>query len=96
MAQRHRIDYDEEALLTPEGNIPLGVLYLRRMLRRFDGNVIYASVAYNAGPTRAKHWVAQRGDLPVDEFVESIPFDETRAYDKRVYTAYLVYRALYG
>ncbi|MBI4083376.1 MAG: lytic transglycosylase domain-containing protein [Candidatus Lambdaproteobacteria bacterium] len=95
LAKRLGLPYAEEHLLTPEGNIPLGVVYLQRVLARFGGNILLASAAYNAGPTAVARWVSQYGKLPSDEFVESIPFDETRMYVKRVYTSYLIYRELY-
>ena len=50
------------------------------MLDRFDGRVERALAAYNAGPHRVVHWTAGRPDVPAEEFVESIPFTETRNY----------------
>jgi len=95
MARRARQPYDEAALLTPQGNIPLGVRYLKRVLRRFRGNIVHAAAAYNAGPGTVQRWVQRRGHLPTDEFVETIPYDETRRYVRRVFTSYLIYRDLY-
>ncbi len=95
LAQRGRISMDETALLLPEFNIPIGVLYLKNVLRRFDWNPIYAAAAYNAGPGAVMRWTRSLGPLPFDEFVERIPFDETQVYVKRVYASYLIYRQLY-
>jgi len=95
MAKRNGLAYDEERLHTPALNIPLGVLYLKRVLERFDGNPFYAAAAYNAGPGNARRWVKRYGDLPLDGFVERIPFGETQRYVKRVILSYLVYRKLY-
>ncbi|MEM7257653.1 MAG: transglycosylase SLT domain-containing protein [Pseudomonadota bacterium] len=70
-------------LIDSEVNIQLGVAYLDKMLRRFDGNVAYAAAAYNAGPSRVSKW-RENSDLPTDIWVETIPFDETRDYVKAV------------
>ena len=95
MAKAQRLPYDVTALTTPEGNIPLGVAYLARMISRFDGDLIHATAAYNAGPGNVKRWLRTMGDLPRDVFVESLPFEETRRYVKRVYGTYLIYQELY-
>ena len=50
---------------------------------RFDNNLAFAAAAYNAGPTRVKKWLADR-PVDTDLWVETIPFDETRAYVKAV------------
>jgi soluble lytic murein transglycosylase len=54
------------------------------MLRSFDRRVEYALAAYNAGPGAVTRWRQARGDLPVDIFVEEIPYAETRTYVSRV------------
>jgi soluble lytic murein transglycosylase len=95
LARGGRLPFAPESLLEPETNIPLGVRYLRAVLHRFDWNPIYAAAAYNAGPNAVLKWLRTRGHLPMDEFVESIPFEETQTYVKRVYTSYLIYRKLY-
>ena len=95
VARRNRLEYDDAALVEPSVNIPLGVLYLKRVLNRFDWNPVHAAAAYNAGPTAVKRWRTQFGNLPPAEFVERIPYDETRAYVKRVIASYLIYRQLY-
>jgi soluble lytic murein transglycosylase len=80
----------------PDVNVRLGVAYLRRLLDDFGGDPILALAAYNAGPGRARRWKADLASLPVDEFVESIPFSETRLYVKRVLFFEGAYAALYG
>jgi soluble lytic murein transglycosylase len=95
VAKHNGLDYDEELLHTPEFNIPIGTMYLKRVLERFDGNPVFAAAAYNAGPTNARRWVNRYGELPLDEFVERIPFGETQRYVKRVFLSYLVYTQLY-
>lgn len=70
-------------LLTPASNIELGSAYLRQILDRFRGNQMLATAAYNAGPARVRQWLpAQR--LAADQWVETIPFNETRKYVQSV------------
>ena len=59
------------------------------MLRRFDNNRVIASAAYNAGPGRADRWVKHK--LPVDVWIETIPFPETRNYVQRVLMGAAIY-----
>jgi soluble lytic murein transglycosylase len=85
VAKKQKIDLKtEEDVLRPETNIRLGLAYLRYLLDRFNGNHLLATVAYNAGPTRAKRWSERDRCLPSDVWVELIPFDQTRDYVQRV------------
>ncbi|ABS26156.1 transglycosylase SLT domain-containing protein [Anaeromyxobacter sp. Fw109-5] len=77
-------------------NIRIGARYLGQLLRRFDGRVALALAAYNAGGGAVSRWLEARGDLELDEFVEEIPYEETRGYVKRVLRSYAAYRLLYG
>jgi soluble lytic murein transglycosylase len=77
-------------------NVRLGVTYLKQRLDQFDGDVVLALAAYNAGPGRARRWKKELRDLPADEFVEAIPMSETRAYVKRVLFFQGAYASLYG
>jgi soluble lytic murein transglycosylase len=77
-------------------NIRFGARYLGQLIRRFDGSAPLALAAYNAGGGNVNRWLGERGDLEVDEFVEEIPFEETRGYVKRVLRSYSAYRLLYG
>lgn len=70
-------------LTDSEFNITLGTKYLDHVLSRFDRNIALAAAAYNAGPSRVKKWIAAR-PLAIDIWVETIPFDETRAYVQKV------------
>ena len=76
-------------LLDADHNIKLGSAYLGMMLRRFDNNRVIASAAYNAGPGRADRWVKHK--LPVDVWIETIPFPETRNYVQRVLMGAAIY-----
>jgi soluble lytic murein transglycosylase len=68
---------------------------LSHLLEQFDQNIIFALAAYNAGPHRVESWKVIRKDLEPLEFMESIPFFETRAYVKKVLRNYAIYLALY-
>jgi len=67
-------------LLDPETNIRLGCRYLRQMMDHFGGNAEYALAAYNAGDERVADWQNAGPYSGIDEFVESIPFTQTREY----------------
>lgn len=84
-----------DELKNPEVNIRLGTAYLKGLLTTFDGNVAFALAAYNAGPNKVKEWVALRSHLVPLEFIESIPYNETRDYVKRVIRNYYIYLTLY-
>ena len=80
----------------PATALALGTHYLRQMLDHFGGRVERALAAYNAGPTRVQSWVAARPDMSAEEFVESIPFVETRAYVMNILEHQDQYRRLYA
>jgi len=82
-------------LYNPSLNIKLGMNYLAQLLGQF-GKIEYAAAAYNAGPGRARQWIAERGSLDMDEWVESIPFSETRGYVQSVLRNSANYRRLYS
>ncbi|WP_082434542.1 lytic transglycosylase domain-containing protein [Devosia sp. A16] len=84
-----------------EYNTLLGSTYLKAQLERFDGSLLLAAAAYNAGAGNARKWVKTFGDPRSDAidpvvWVELIPVQETRTYVKRVLGNYLVYRARLG
>ena len=80
----------------PATALALGTHYFRLMLDRFGGRVEMALAAYNAGPTRVNSWVAARPNMSAEEFVESIPFVETRAYVMNILEHQEQYRRLYA
>lgn len=80
----------------PESNVWLGGWYLARLLDRYGGQLGPAIGAYNAGPGAMDKWMAARGGLELDEFVERVPYRETRRYIRRVLETYMVYRRLSG
>ncbi len=83
-------------LRDPDANLRLGARYLRQLLDTFPGDTAAALAAYNAGPGRVRAWKKASGLAPEDEFLESIPFSETRLYVKRVLFFQSVYSSLYG
>ena len=81
-------------LLDPETNIRLGTRYLRQTLNKFGGVPEFALAAYNAGDERVTDWQAAGPYQGVDEFVESIPFTETREYVEAILRNQETYRAI--
>jgi soluble lytic murein transglycosylase len=85
----------------PDYNARLGATYLSQMAGRFNGNVVMMSAAYNAGPARPDRWIARfgdprRGSLDIVDWVEMVPFRETRNYIMRVTESLPIYRARLG
>ncbi|RYZ69544.1 MAG: lytic murein transglycosylase, partial [Proteobacteria bacterium] len=88
--------FQTNSLLEPEVNIKLGTRYLQRLLEKFSGSIPLVAAGYNAGPHRVHAWVRNFGSLDMDEFIEHIPFLETRNYVKKVVRNYQVYSLLYS
>jgi soluble lytic murein transglycosylase len=88
-------DYSPSRVTDPDVNIALGTGYLRYVLDELDGSPVLAAAAYNAGPGRARRWKADR-PLEGAIYAESIPFNETRDYVKKVMSNTMYYAALYG
>jgi soluble lytic murein transglycosylase len=89
-------DFSVDQLYTPDVNLTLGVRYLGDLLDRFAGNPAYAVAAYNAGPEAVTRWLESGPPRAIEEFIEEIPFFETRAYVKRVLRSAWLYHAFYG
>jgi soluble lytic murein transglycosylase len=81
-------------LLDPETNIRLGCRYLRQMMEHFGGNQEYALAAYNAGDERVVDWQSAGPYHGIDEFVESIPFTQTREYVQAILRNIETYKAI--
>jgi soluble lytic murein transglycosylase len=88
--------FDPAGLTVPEYNIKLGTKHFRELLKAHDGNVVYSVAAYNAGAAAVERWRKNFRGLRQDEFIESIPYQETRDYVKKVYAGAAAYRQLYG
>ncbi len=87
-------DYRSALIHETEVNLKLGTYYMKNILTTFDNNAVMASAAYNAGPTRARQW---RGEKPLEGaiYIETIPFDETRDYVKKVMSNTVYYSKLF-
>jgi soluble lytic murein transglycosylase len=94
--QQHVRRYSASMLLVPNINLQLGTRYFRELLDHYNGNLEYALAAYNAGSDRVQDWVSNGNFKDPPEFVESIPFTETREYVQAIVRNAAVYRALYG
>lgn len=99
MARKSGLPFSALRLTSDAGyNATLGTAYLDDQLARFEGSYILTFIGYNAGPRRATQWVERYGDprgKPVEEvidWVERIPFTETRGYVQRVMENYQVYK----
>lgn len=100
VSRQMRTRYDRDALTVDPGyNISLGSKYLGDLIEEFDGSYIMAIAGYNAGPHRVRRWIKEFGDPrkpdvdPID-WIEQIPFTETRNYVQRVMENLQVYRAV--
>ena len=92
MARQLGLDWPGTSmLLDPQLNIRLGTRYLAQQADRFQGSPWLASAAYNAGPKPVQRWLGERGELPADIFIETIPFRETRDYVTRVLAFSVIY-----
>jgi soluble lytic murein transglycosylase len=97
LARKERVrPYRTEFLLIPQVNLKLGTIYFRQLMDEFKGQPEYALAAYNAGDDRVRTWLANGpyGSLP--EFVESIPFTQTREYVEAIMRNREMYHRLYA
>jgi soluble lytic murein transglycosylase len=82
----------DHSLFDPSVNIQLGSYYFKKLLQRFNGHVVLATAAYNAGPARVTKWLPSAGAMPADIWVETIPFRETRRYVASVLSYAIIYQ----
>ena len=95
MAAKQNARYRGDAsLYQPNINIPLGATYYRELMRRYERNRVKSLAAYNAGPSRVSRWSSD--ELPLDQWVDSLPFGETREYVQAVLTYTVIYRIKNG
>lgn len=87
--------FSPKYLLEPEQAIKIGTKYLQRLNKKFNQALPLVAASYNAGPHRVKNWLQLFGHLETDEFIEHIPFLETRNYVKKVITNSYIYSQLY-
>lgn len=89
-------DFHPDDLKNPWVNIKYGTWYLSERWDQFGGVPYYTMASYNAGPDAVSRWKKWGDKLPPDVFIELIPYDETRAYVKKVLRSYWFYKKLYG
>jgi soluble lytic murein transglycosylase len=87
---------EPERLYDPELNIRLGTKHLRELIDQYGGNRTAVIASYNAGARSVNRWLKTYADLKEEEFIESIPYGETREYVKKVLAVTALYRGLYG
>jgi soluble lytic murein transglycosylase len=80
------------ALFNPNRNVELGTQYMRYLMDKMDNNPILVTASYNAGWRRVKQWQPENGNMPLDLWIETIPYKETRNYVKAV----LAYQQIYS
>jgi soluble lytic murein transglycosylase len=99
IARQHKVRYRQSALTrNPSYNMMLGVAHLGDLLNNYDGSYILTLVAYNAGPGRVRDWTEEFGDprskdVDAIDWVERIPFTETRNYVKKILTGVQIFRS---
>jgi soluble lytic murein transglycosylase len=99
VAQQYRVPYVQSKLKNdPSYNVKLGAAHLADLVDNFNGSYILTLVAYNAGPRRSREWVDEFGDprsgqVDAVDWIECIPFDETRQYVQKVMQNVHVYRS---
>lgn len=98
VAKKHGIPYSRRRLTQdPDYNMKLGRAHLGDLLGEFEGSYVLTLAAYNAGPSRARRWIRAYGDprdssMDVIDWIEMIPFYETRNYIQRILESLQVYR----
>ncbi len=96
MTAREKGEFNPQRLTVPEYNIRLGTRHLHELMKEHNGDVVYMAAAYNAGSGALERWKKSYRGLQKDEFIESIPYQETREYVKKVYASAATYRQLYS
>jgi soluble lytic murein transglycosylase len=87
---------DPKQLFDPQMGLLLGTRYLKDLIGRFGGKVERALAAYNAGPHRVAIWNLAHPGISAEEFVDSIPYQETRTYVMTILAAQEQYRRIYA
>jgi len=96
IAQKQKLRIKRKDLYNPEVNIHLGTEYLKFLLDKYEGKLYLVLASYNAGWYRVNQWIKQFGNLSEEEFIERIPFSETRNYIKTTLRNYYYYRFYHG
>ena len=99
VAERNDWQYDPRMLVSPKENLTLGSAYLGQIIQGFDRSYVLGIASYNAGPATVRHWIDLMGPPPKNpegmvNWIESIPYSETRNYVMRVLENLTIYRTL--
>jgi soluble lytic murein transglycosylase len=95
-AKKVGLIYRADMVTDPQVNLQLGAAYLKRMVDEFGGSLALAAAGYNAGPGRPRKWREGGAVMEPAAWVETIPFNETRDYVKKVLSNSVYYAALLG
>jgi soluble lytic murein transglycosylase len=97
LARDHGITYSEfNDLYKPEVNVELGTVLLARLMKDNQYKFAETVASYNADPKAMKKWIAERFHGDYIEFIEMIPYDETRNYIKLVFRNFITYKRIFG
>ncbi|MGO4892061.1 transglycosylase SLT domain-containing protein [Flavobacterium sp. W21_SRS_FM6] len=88
--------FNSSRLFDPETNLELGTQYMRYLMDKMDNNPILVTASYNAGWRRVQNWLPEKDSMPMDLWVETIPYKETRNYVKAVLAYQQIYREQLG
>ena len=90
------IGLSDYSLTNPEDNVNIGTYYLDFTHKKYNNNSMLAVASYNAGPNAVAKWVSRYGLQDADEFVEKIPYKETKGYVESVFENYWNYMLIYN
>ena len=96
VADKLGLDYADDKLFEPDFNIQTAAWYIGKLYKKFHGQWPLVASAYNGGAPAMMAWCKKNGNLPLDQFVEAIPFSESRRYAKKVFAALARYAYLEG
>jgi soluble lytic murein transglycosylase len=95
VVERLGMEYTRDLLYDPELNIKTGSWYIGRLLHKFKIQIPFGAGSFNSGPRPVMRWMDKYGHMPADEFVEMVPYRQTRGYMKKVTEIYSRYLYLY-
>jgi len=93
VSKADKITYDNaKQLFQSQKNINIGIAYLKQLAKRFSNHPVLVAAAYNAGPRQVVYWLRTHPPKEIDEWIETLPWQETRNYLKNVMAFYVVYQ----
>ena len=82
-------------LLEPQTNINFGAFYLSDLIRLFKGSTMLSVISYNTGRRRILNWLETYPNVPMDIWIEMLPYEESREYGKKILRSAFIYELLY-